>query len=113
MCGIVGAIGERNIVPVLIEGLKRLEYRGYDSAGVSQNCLVHSGSGRGAAVEQHHHIRLFAAIGADSNTLRQGQPGEVGRHAVHVDYLARLAQRLKSGREGQRGADGVAVRVLV
>src|SRR5688572_6273359 len=33
MCGIVGAIAERNIVPVLVEGLKRLEYRGYDSAG--------------------------------------------------------------------------------
>ena len=35
MCGIVGAIAERNVVPILIEGLKRLEYRGYDSAGVS------------------------------------------------------------------------------
>src|SRR6266496_3302024 len=35
MCGIVGAIARRNIVPVLIEGLKRLEYRGYDSAGVA------------------------------------------------------------------------------
>ena len=34
MCGIVGAIAERNVVPVLIEGLHRLEYRGYDSAGV-------------------------------------------------------------------------------
>jgi glucosamine--fructose-6-phosphate aminotransferase (isomerizing) len=35
MCGIVGAIAERNVVPILIEGLKRLEYRGYDSAGVA------------------------------------------------------------------------------
>ena len=35
MCGIVGAIAERNIVPVLVEGLKRLEYRGYDSAGLA------------------------------------------------------------------------------
>ncbi len=35
MCGIVGAVGARNIVPVLIEGLSRLEYRGYDSAGVA------------------------------------------------------------------------------
>jgi glucosamine--fructose-6-phosphate aminotransferase (isomerizing) len=35
MCGIVGAIAERNIVPVLVEGLKRLEYRGYDSAGIA------------------------------------------------------------------------------
>ncbi len=34
MCGIVGAIAERNVVPVLMEGLRRLEYRGYDSAGL-------------------------------------------------------------------------------
>jgi len=35
MCGIVGAIAKRNVVPILLEGLKRLEYRGYDSAGVA------------------------------------------------------------------------------
>lgn len=35
MCGIVGAVAQRNIVPVLLEGLKRLEYRGYDSCGVA------------------------------------------------------------------------------
>ncbi len=35
MCGIVGAVAQRNIVPVLVEGLRRLEYRGYDSCGVA------------------------------------------------------------------------------
>ena len=35
MCGIVGGVAERNLVPILLEGLKRLEYRGYDSAGVA------------------------------------------------------------------------------
>ena len=35
MCGIVGAVAQRDIVPVLLEGLKRLEYRGYDSCGVA------------------------------------------------------------------------------
>ena len=35
MCGIVGAAARRDIVPVLIEGLRRLEYRGYDSAGIA------------------------------------------------------------------------------
>ena len=35
MCGIVGAVSPRNIVPILVEGLKRLEYRGYDSCGVA------------------------------------------------------------------------------
>ena len=41
MCGIVGAVSHRNIVPILVEGLKRLEYRGYDSCGVA----VHQGGG--------------------------------------------------------------------
>ena len=40
MCGIVGGVAERNIINILIEGLKRLEYRGYDSAGVA---LIHQG----------------------------------------------------------------------
>ncbi len=35
MCGIIGYIGKKNVVPVLLEGLKRLEYRGYDSAGIA------------------------------------------------------------------------------
>ncbi|MGH9143046.1 MAG: class II glutamine amidotransferase, partial [Vicinamibacterales bacterium] len=35
MCGIIGYIGAKEVVPVLIEGLRRLEYRGYDSAGVA------------------------------------------------------------------------------
>ncbi|TNF36410.1 MAG: glutamine--fructose-6-phosphate transaminase (isomerizing) [Gammaproteobacteria bacterium] len=43
MCGIVGAVAERNVTPILLEGLRRLEYRGYDSAGIAvlndDNCL--------------------------------------------------------------------------
>ena len=39
MCGIVGAVSTRNIVPILVQGLQRLEYRGYDSCGVA----VHAG----------------------------------------------------------------------
>jgi glucosamine--fructose-6-phosphate aminotransferase (isomerizing) len=50
MCGIVGAIAERNIVPVLVEGLKRLEYRGYDSAGL-------------AVVQQNRAIGLLRTVG--------------------------------------------------
>ena len=39
MCGIIGAIANANVVPILLEGLQRLEYRGYDSAGlVVTNC---------------------------------------------------------------------------
>ncbi|MCW8956231.1 MAG: glutamine--fructose-6-phosphate transaminase (isomerizing) [Gammaproteobacteria bacterium] len=43
MCGIVGAVAERNVTPILLEGLRRLEYRGYDSAGIAvindEGCL--------------------------------------------------------------------------
>jgi glucosamine--fructose-6-phosphate aminotransferase (isomerizing) len=50
MCGIVGAIADRNIVPILIEGLRRLEYRGYDSAGVA----ILNGTG---------HLRRLRTVG--------------------------------------------------
>ena len=35
MCGIVGAVSTRNIIPILVQGLQRLEYRGYDSCGLA------------------------------------------------------------------------------
>jgi glucosamine--fructose-6-phosphate aminotransferase (isomerizing) len=48
MCGIVGAVARRDIVPVLLEGLKQLEYRGYDSAGVAVLDEPDAGAGAGA-----------------------------------------------------------------
>ena len=50
MCGIVGAVARRDIVPVLIEGLRRLEYRGYDSAGVAVLETPKAGSARRTSV---------------------------------------------------------------
>ena len=44
MCGIVGAVSSRNIVPVLVQGLQRLEYRGYDSCGVAIHALSTDGT---------------------------------------------------------------------
>src|SRR5260370_15200824 len=41
MCGIIGYVGKKSASPILLEGLRRLEYRGYDSAGVA---LLHEGS---------------------------------------------------------------------
>ena len=55
MCGIVACVGTRSALPVLVEGLKRLEYRGYDSSGVAilqdSGTLLVKSSGRVAALE--------------------------------------------------------------
>ncbi|MEW8535523.1 MAG: glutamine--fructose-6-phosphate transaminase (isomerizing) [Candidatus Thiodiazotropha endolucinida] len=50
MCGIVGGIAQRDVVPILMEGLKRLEYRGYDSAGV-------------AVLDERQHIQRIRSVG--------------------------------------------------
>jgi len=50
MCGIVGAVAERNVIPILLEGLKRLEYRGYDSAGF-------------AVIDEHQALLRKRAVG--------------------------------------------------
>ncbi|MGA0033346.1 MAG: glutamine--fructose-6-phosphate transaminase (isomerizing) [Burkholderiales bacterium] len=65
MCGIVGAVAARNVVPVLIEGLKRLEYRGYDSAGIA----VINGS-----------LRRVRSTGRVAELERLAQAGKVEGH---------------------------------
>ncbi len=61
MCGIVGAVSNRDIVPILIEGLKRLEYRGYDSCGVA----VHQGGGLRRARSTSRVAELAAGVQAE------------------------------------------------
>jgi glucosamine--fructose-6-phosphate aminotransferase (isomerizing) len=61
MCGIVGAVSTRNIVPVLIEGLRRLEYRGYDSCGVA----VHQGGELRRARSTSRVAELDANVASD------------------------------------------------
>jgi glucosamine--fructose-6-phosphate aminotransferase (isomerizing) len=76
MCGIVGAVAQRNIVPVLIEGLKRLEYRGYDSCGVA----VHNGG-----LKRARSVSRVAEL--DNQIAQSGLAGSVGishtRWATH------------------------------
>src|SRR5678810_220309 len=61
MCGIVGAVSARNIVPVLLEGLRRLEYRGYDSCGVA----VHQSGGLRRARSTARVAELTANVAAE------------------------------------------------
>jgi glucosamine--fructose-6-phosphate aminotransferase (isomerizing) len=85
MCGIVGYIGEQNATPIILSGLKRLEYRGYDSAGL--------------AVLQNSHIELRKDAGKLSNlsemVKRAPIEGKVGightRWATHGEPNARNA----------------------
>ncbi len=62
MCGIVGAIAERNVTPILLEGLRRLEYRGYDSAGI---VTVDSRDDR------LHRVRTVGKVQALTDRLQQ------------------------------------------
>jgi len=68
MCGIVGAVSSRNIVPILLEGLKRLEYRGYDSCGVA----VHQGGGLKRARSTSRVAELEASVAADGINATTG-----------------------------------------
>jgi len=84
MCGIVGAIAKRNVVPILIEGLKRLEYRGYDSAGIA----VLDGKAAGGSRARLRRVRSTGRV-AELEKLAgaQGFSGGVGiahtRWATH------------------------------
>ena len=87
MCGIVGAVAERNVIPILLEGLKRLEYRGYDSSGLAvvsrENCLErHRAVGKVEALEkQLDRQPLDGRIGvAHTRWATHGVPSEENAH---------------------------------
>ena len=86
MCGIVGYIGEKNCVPILIEGLKRLEYRGYDSAGVgiinTTECKVLKTKGKVVELEKLVHTEnLKSNLGiGHTRWATHGEPSMVNAH---------------------------------
>src|SRR3954470_23232430 len=87
MCGIVGYIGTRKAVPIILEGLKRLEYRGYDSAGLAVYCddaqmAVRRAQGKLRNLEEA--IRLSPVDGAfgigHTRWATHGRPTEENAH---------------------------------
>jgi glucosamine--fructose-6-phosphate aminotransferase (isomerizing) len=86
MCGIVGYLGSQNAYPILIKGLKRLEYRGYDSAGVAliQNNAIHTYKKKGKVSELEkfcENTNTFSNIGiAHTRWATHGEPNDINAH---------------------------------
>ena len=98
MCGIVGYIGPRNCVPIILEGLRRLEYRGYDSAGIA---LVQDGVFRiekkaGKVADLVSHLNQFngsfdAQLGmGHTRWATHGEPNDTNAHP-HWDAEKKIA----------------------
>ncbi len=95
MCGIVAYIGPREAYPVIMKGLKRLEYRGYDSAGVAlleKDLRVYKKQGRVAALEESiigQDLHAHAGIG-HTRWATHGEPSDRNAHP-HLSASGRLA----------------------
>lgn len=96
MCGIVGYIGERSVIPILVEGLSKLEYRGYDSAGVAvlENAKINvvKCKGRLAALEdklKSQTIKSSMGIG-HTRWATHGEPSDVNSHP-HLSTSGQIA----------------------
>jgi glutamine---fructose-6-phosphate transaminase (isomerizing) len=96
MCGIVGYIGKKDVLPILIEGLRRLEYRGYDSAGVAifqkDKLVVFKQAGKvkelAAAVE---NLKLHSSAGmGHTRWATHGSPSDINAHP-HGDCQEKIA----------------------
>ena len=96
MCGIVGYAGKRRVVPVLLEGLKKLEYRGYDSAGIvylkDDELVTHRCEGKlsrlEASVEEVFGVQAHCGLG-HTRWATHGAPTEQNAHP-HTDCSGRL-----------------------
>lgn len=85
MCGIIGYIGDKNAYPILINGLKRLEYRGYDSAGISllnEEIKVYKKQGKVADLEQYVSDKdISGTIGiGHTRWATHGEPNDTNAH---------------------------------
>ena len=97
MCGIVSYIGKKDPVPILLKGLRRLEYRGYDSAGVallnSEKLQSIKKVGKVSALESlidDSPINGYCGI-AHTRWATHGEPNDVNAHP-HIDQTKKIAK---------------------
>jgi len=94
MCGIVGYIGTKPVLPLLVEGLRRLEYRGYDSAGIAiaaeGRLAVHKRKGKVRELESVLPAEVPGSVGiAHTRWATHGAPSDLNAHP-HVDASGRI-----------------------
>jgi len=96
MCGIIGYFGNKDSVPILINGLKRLEYRGYDSAGLAvmgdDQLYFLKKAGKVSVLEREvdDHV-LHGSIGmAHTRWATHGEPNDINAHS-HLDQEGKIA----------------------
>src|SRR5213592_306781 len=96
MCGIVGYVGNKQVVPLIIDGLRKLEYRGYDSAGIAvvdENCNLSLRRAEGKLRNLEEAIRLSPLDGTygigHTRWATHGRPTEENAHP-HRDCTGRI-----------------------
>ena len=93
MCGIVGYTGNKQAAPILLEGLSRLEYRGYDSAGIAvrnkeEDPVVIKAKGRLKVLQDNNGESVFGTCGiGHTRWATHGEPSETNAHPHVSDDL--------------------------
>lgn len=96
MCGIIGYVGRQEALPILIDGLKRMEYRGYDSSGFAilspQGILAEKFAGKIARLEEHIKNRVYPGDWGIAHTrwATHGEPLDHNAHP-HIDSTGKIA----------------------
>jgi glucosamine--fructose-6-phosphate aminotransferase (isomerizing) len=96
MCGIVGYVGPKKAYPILLEGLKRLEYRGYDSAGIALlengNMVIQKSAGKISVLEKQLKDSEFSARSGIGHTrwATHGEPNDANAHP-HTGNQGKIA----------------------